>query len=181
MRADQYVLANVAVGVALGLVAGCGVGAPPNTSPTWPDPLTAVSSSHLGAPPPFPEKPSGWTLTRSWTVRARAFTGEWTPVAGVASDNYRFPASQNGCDQGLFLVRWRNIEDTDTAIRYGVITGVASTNPPIAQPSEPQIGRAGWLVLDGCQTPEVSMLSRGANGATLTNLVVEVEALAPAI
>ncbi len=59
-----------------------------------------------GSAPEFPSVLEGWRLQDSWNSMPRAFIGRtWTPVSGP---NYgTFPATMNGCNTQLFLVRWR--------------------------------------------------------------------------
>lgn len=53
--------------------------------------------------PDFPSALEGWRLVDSWSVMPRAFIGMWSDLPGP---NFKtFPATMNGCDSQLFLVR----------------------------------------------------------------------------
>lgn len=178
-----WVLRALAGGVVVAL-AGCAGGAsvsPPRTvvvtqtvTPTpaaasgadvaaqWP---ALAARAFTGSAPQFPVELVGWRLVEQWDPPMRAFTGQWSAVA--ASDGSTFPATMNGCATSRFLVRWRALNPAvEVTARWVDAAGGASSNSS---------GESGWMVADGCHTPELGLTQDGADGSTLTDIAVSVQ------
>lgn len=126
---------------------------------------------HQGeAPSPvFPSTLKGWRRVDTWSQMPRAFTGSWTDVAGP--DYGTFPATMNGCDDQLFLVRWRSIAE-------GAPVQASWTHGPLR--GDELTTDAGWMSVDGCQTPQFRVAHSFSGGSNLTDVTVDVQAWTPA-
>jgi len=139
---------------------------PAPTEPAW---SIEENGGGTGAGPQFPETLDGWRLVRKWNVLERAFDHTWTDGSGP--EYTPFPATMNGCATSLFLVRWRAVDDSSTVVSGWTQSGQL--------PQRLAPAAAGWMVLDGCQTPRWR-LDDAPNGGTLTDLTVDVQEWAPA-
>jgi hypothetical protein len=93
----------------------------------------------------------------------RAFVGDdWTTTVGPAYGG--FPATDNGCDDQRFLVRWRS---TGSAVLAGALNKLGSAAEQVS-------GKSGWMNLSGCSTPAFRLASPADDGGTLVDVVVEV-------
>ena len=79
----------------------------------------------------------------------------------------------NGCDDQRFLLRWRAINQAVTVDARPVgVTG--------EQSGAQVTGTAGWIDLDGCQTPQFRFHGTPPTGsANLTDVTVRVEQWLP--
>ena len=140
-----------------------------------------AATDQIGAAPSpsFPIALAGWRLSASWNDMPRAFTGtDWTTVSGP--DNGAFPSTMNGCGDQRFLVRWRAVNDSAQIASRWVNSAEAQPTPDVTGTAGKQvIANAGWMDIDGCQTPQFRLMS-AANGSTLTDVTVEVQQLVTA-
>ncbi len=107
--------------------------------------------------PAFPTKLANWHLTASWDATVRAFDTTWSNIPG--SDGGIFPSTMNGCDEQLFLVRWRALE------KGPIIDAqwIDDTNKPGGKVAS---GNAGWFILDSCETPALRYDDKSPQGGT---------------
>lgn len=140
---------------------------PPNpsvNSEVWLDSVNAGGGSPL---PEFPKTLEGFRLGSAWNVMPRAFEGQKTSAPGP--DYGGFPATMNGCDDQRFLIRWRAVNDSAEIM--------ASWSGDVASGLSPS--SAGWLALDGCETPQFE-LAGSADGSTLSDVSIDVQQWVPA-
>jgi hypothetical protein len=91
-----------------------------------------------------------------------------------------FPSTMNGCGDQRFLVRWRAVNGTAQVAARWVESEEARGEPGITGTAGPQvIANAGWIEIDGCQTPQFRLVS-DSDGLTLTDVTVAVQQLVPA-
>lgn len=160
------------------------VSATPTVAETfvWPE---ANAARAAGEAPAFPDQLQGWELQGEWTDPVRVFSGDegaesaWTTVSGP--DFEEFPATMNGCDSRQFLVRWRAVKgDVELGARW--VRGAQALGTYGLEGTEggEHTGSAGWMVLDGCQVPQMQLASID-DGSTLADVAVEVQewAVAP--
>ncbi len=175
MRLVGWILALVLV------LSGCTEAPTPTVTKTENPVATVVSGPwsesidtvRVGSPPPFPSSLDHWRFDTEWDDTPRAFSGQWSAVAGADSD--RFPATMNGCDSGLFLVRWRAVS-TRSVVRSTYQHSGATGNEFMG---ESRSGTTGWMILDQCQIPQFT-LERDSAGSTLTDVAVSVQHYWPA-
>ena len=129
------------------------------TSADWPTiPLGQAGVIGVTPSPPFPATQVGRSIHGAWSTLPRAFSGAtWTALSGP---NWSiFPSTMNGCGDQRFLVRWRAVNGTAQVAARWVESEEARGEPGITGTAGPQvIANAGWIEIDGCQTPlSVSM------------------------
>lgn len=172
--------------IAISLTAGCtSTTASPTTTGTSTVTVTPKAAwtitDQIGvAPsPPFPTALAGWRLHASWNTLPRAFTGtDWTTISGP--DLSTFPSTMNGCNDQRFLVRWRAVSQSAQIAARWVDSGKALPTPNATGTAGKQVvANAGWVDIDGCQTPQVRLVS-DSNGSTLADVTVDVQQLVPA-
>jgi hypothetical protein len=129
--------------------------------------------------PPFPTALVGWQLEAAWNEMPRVFTGtDWTALSG--SDRSTFPSTMNGCNDQRFLVRWRAIGSSAQVAARWVYSAEAVPSPDVTGTAGKQvIANAGWMDVDGCNTPQFRLMS-DSDGSTLADVTVEVQQLSPA-
>lgn len=141
------------------------------TTPSWPTTPQAGPGAQA-----FPTVLPHWSLSTSWDDHAlRTFTGQWVPMDG--KDFQTFPDTMNGCDQQLFLIRWRALSP-NARLRVGYGNSYADPSVPVQNLAT--AGDSGWIVTDGCGVPEWQFLGDG-QGSTLMDLTVEVQQYVPAV
>lgn len=125
----------------------------PSAGATWPEPL-AVG---LAPSPKFVEEIDGWRLKDHWEGMVRTFDERWSAASGAGSDgDYGFPATMNGCDNQMFLVRWRAIGSGAGSVTAGWTNGafVGASPLEVSQVDGDKVtGSSGWMSLDGCEIP----------------------------
>jgi hypothetical protein len=149
-------------------------------SADWPTiPLGQAGVIGVAPSPPFPTALAEWRRQAAWNTLPRAFTGNaWTTVSGPSWS--RFPSTMNGCDDQRFLVRWRAVSHNAQVAARWVNSGEALPTPDVTGTAGKQvIANAGWMDVDGCQTPQVRLV-RDSSGSTLTDVTVDVQQLVPA-
>lgn len=125
--------------------------------------------------PDFPEKLDGWLADAEWTINVRAFDNDWSPVSGADYEN-DYPATMNGCDNRLFLVKWRVI-DTKSTVKASWQHATAAEGVAMG---DALTGKRGWLVLDGCQVPLFRFgQAEGGGDWNLADVVVSVRGYNP--
>jgi hypothetical protein len=150
-------------------------------SSAWPSTIPPRQAGVIGvAPsPPFPTTLVEWRRQAAWNTMPRAFSGTgWTALSGPSWS--RFPSTMNGCDDQRFLVRWRAVSHNAQVAARWVNSGEALPTPDVTGTAGKQvIANAGWMDVDGCQTPQVRLV-RDSSGSTLTDVTVDVQQLVPA-
>lgn len=173
------VIAGVAsVALLVVTMSGCALpfaGAPQTVtvtaSPTAQWQTSTANGVWAGEPPDFPQQIERWQLRSSWSTPTRAFDESWSEVSGP--DHEPFPATMNGCDQTKTLVRWRVSSEGTVRSSWRDSSGTPEATGDAAS------GTAGWMVLDGCQTPVFKHI--GFNSGTLSDLAVSVQQYQPSV
>lgn len=155
--------------------------AAPTEDPTagasaWPEPYALG----LAPSPPFVDHISGWRLVQQWESTTRAFGGQWSAATGSEADGYRFPATQNGCDNQMFLIRWRAVGATagqDITASWTYPSDVGATPDQVTQVEGDKsvTGEAGWIALGGCEVPVWTLAPAGAESHNLRDIAVAVQ------
>jgi hypothetical protein len=77
----------------------------------------------------------------------------------------------NGCDGQRFLVRWRSL-NPQAPVTAAWLDSAGEVSDSVA-------GASGWMVSDGCHTPQVTLAGQPADGSTLVDVTMAIQQLEP--
>ncbi len=176
MAQKAKTITAVTAGISVVVFIQAGNSAPPSGRPLWPKKqgvYLARSSDEISA---FPRALSGfrsennkdfWGHSFPCRGSLRVFKGEkWVGIPN-------FPVTMNGCDSGIFMVRWRSgYPDVRVSSTLGYFDGTGARGTE----NGAKMGSFGYIQASNCEQPMFKFAgAQKGNKSTLVNIYYELK------